>query len=1048
MSQSSQRNLSVWALTHQNLVLYLFMLTLALGVFGYFHLGQSEDPPFTFKVMLVQAQWPGASALEVEEQVTNRIEKVVMESPFVETVRSFSQPGSVNIVVLARDSTPSKNMPDMFYQVRKRVNDIRYTLPQGVLGPFFNDEFGDTFGNIYALTGDGFSMAQLRDAADGIRKELLRVPNIAKVLLLGEQAERVYVELSNEKAANLGLSLQQLQTTLARQNAMVANGEFHTQSDRILVYPSGRFSDMEALRNLPLQIGDKTLKLADVANVQRGYAEPGADHFRYMGTEALGIGVSMQAGGDIIQLGKDLQTAMQRIQNRLPVGMDLHAVNDQPRAVQSSIREFLQVVFEAVVIVLAVSFISLGLRAGAVVALSIPLVLAGTFFCMYLFGIGLHKISLGSLILALGLLVDDAIIAIEMMALKLEEGFDRLKAASFAYETTAFPMLTGTLVTVAGFLPIATAASSTGEYTRSIFQVVAIALVLSWFAAVIIVPWLGYHLLKGGVHERKQTGLFSWPGRVQQAIAAGFGRFFKGLIRLCVRFPLTVILLTVLSFAGAGYAFKFVQQQFFPDATRLELLVDLKLPQSASLAATEREVKAVEAYLQGQLEYIDNFVSYVGTGSPRFYLPLDQQLPNASFAQFVITTRDIPAREALRKELIALLDSAQFAQLRGRVLRLENGPPVGYPVQFRVSGDDLWVLRGLAEKVAEYMRANPHLRNVHLDWNELRKSLVLKVDNEKAIASGITQADINQALAGTLQGSAVGEFRQGDQTIPILVRGSEADRNSLETLLSLNIPTGNGRFIPLGQIARLEQAQEEGIIWHRDRTPTITIRGDIYSSVQAPTVTTEVMSRINADGFADNLPLGYRFEIGGSVEESAKGSSSIQAGMPLFVVVVLSVLMLQLQSFQRVIMVVLTAPFGLIGVASFLLLFDKPFGFVAMLGTIALSGMIMRNSVILVDQIDRNIEQGMVPRTAVVEAAVRRFRPIMLTALAAILAMIPLSRSVFFGPMAVAIMGGLLVATLLTLLFLPAVYTVWFKVVRGRKAFDAPASALEEPAQA
>lgn len=1032
-----KKNLSLWALTHQNLVLYFFVLVLLLGVFGYYKLGQAEDPPFTFKVMLVQVQWPGSSTKEMGEQVVDRLEKVIMESPYIDSVRSFYFPGAANLLVVARDDTAPKNMPDMFYQIRKRINDIAYTLPQGVRGPFFNDDFGETYGNIYALTGDGFTLAQLRDAADPIRKELLRLPSVAKVLLIGEQSERVYIELSNTKAANLGMSLQQLQTTLAQQNALIASGEYHTQQDNILIYPTGRFQDIEDIANTPLKVGNKTVKLSEVADIKRGYIDPPNDTFRYQGQAALGIGVSMRKGGDIIKLGKDLDDAMKRIQNQLPVGIDLHAVNDQPAAVKRSVNEFLHAVFEAVVIVLAVSFLSLGVRAGAVVALSIPLVLAGVFFCMYLFGIGLHKISLGSLILALGLLVDDAIIAIEMMALKLEEGFDRVKAASFAYSTTAFPMLTGTLVTIAGFLPIATAASATGEYTRSIFQVVAIALILSWFAAVIIVPWLGYHILKAAPHghqaETKKQGMFAKLAELKHRFALAFGGFFKRLISLCVRFPLTVILLTILTFVGSVFAFKFVQQQFFPDATRLELLVDLKLPEGSAITATEREVKKVEAYLNTQMDYIDNYVSYVGTGSPRFYLPLDQQLPNSSFAEFVITTKDIPAREALRLKMIELMDSSEFAQLRGRVLRLENGPPVGYPVQFRVTGDDVWVLRDLAEQVAGYMRANPNLRNVHLDWNELRKSLVLKVDEDKAIAAGITQATISQALAGTLQGTAVGEFRHFDQTIPIMIRGSDADRRSIDTLLSLNIPAGNGKFIPLGQIAHLENSQEESLIWHRNRTPTITIRGDIYSKVQAATVTSEVLSRMGK--FEETLPLGYRFEVGGAVEESAKGSSSIQAGMPFFIVVVLTVLMLQLQSFQRVIMVLLTAPFGLIGVASFLLIFNKPFGFVAMLGTIALSGMIMRNSVILVDQIDRNIEHGMIPRDAVIEAAVRRFRPIMLTALAAILAMIPLSRSVFFGPMAVSIMGGLLVATLLTLLFLPAVYTVWFKLTHGRKAF-------------
>lgn len=1033
-------NLSSWALKHQNLVLYFFVLIISLGIWGYTKLGQAEDPPFTFKVMLVQVRWPGASALEIEKEVVNRIEKVVMETPYVSDVRSYSMPTSANIMVIGRDSAESKYMPDMFYQVRKRVQDIKATLPQGVQGPFFNDEFGDTFGNIYSLSGDGFSMAQLRDAADQIRKELLRVPSVAKVLLIGEQAERVYIQLSNAKAANLGITLQQLQTTLAKQNAVVATGEYELSSDRIIVTPTGRFTDVDSIRNLPLQIGTQTLKLRDVAEVTRGYSDPPTELFRYMGKPSLGIGVSMQQGGDIIQLGKNLEATMQRIQNQLPLGMDIHDVNNQPVAVKDSINEFTQSVFEAVVIVLGVSFLSLGLRAGTVVAFSIPLVLAGTFFCMFLFNIGLHKISLGSLILALGLLVDDAIIAVEMMARKLEEGFDRLTAASFAYSTTAFPMLSGTMVTVAGFLPIATANSATGEYTRAIFEVVSIALILSWFAAVIIVPWLGYHLLKITPHsEREHNKKSGLLGKIQSAehkMTDGFSNWFRRLITRCVNYPKTVILITLLVFTSSVFGFKLVQQQFFPDSIRLELLVDLKLPEGASIEATKHNVNRVEQYLNTQTEHIENFVSYVGTGSPRFYLPLDQQLPNPSFAQFVITTKGIPDREALRSKLIALMDSEQFSQLRGRVLRLENGPPVGYPVQFRVSGDDLWQLRNLAEQVATYMRVNPNLRNVHLDWNELRKSIRLKVDANKAIALGITQSDINQALSSTLQGTAVGEFLQGDQAIPIMVRGDTNDRNNIEALASLTIPTTNGKSVPISQIAHLENVQEEGLIWHRNRVPTITVKGDIYSTVQAPTVTNEIMARISQDKFIENLPLGYNFAIGGSVEESAKGGASIAAGMPLFIITVLTILMLQLQSFQRVVMVVLTAPFGLIGVTAFLLLFNKPFGFVAMLGTIALSGMIMRNSVILVDQIDRNIEDGMIPHQAVVDAAVKRFRPIMLTAMAAILAMIPLSKSVFFGPMAVAIMGGLLGATLLTLLFLPALYTLWFKLTRGKKAFE------------
>ena len=1036
-------NLSEWALRHRNFVLYLMVLTLALGVFGYNKLGQSEDPPFTFKVMLVQAYWPGATAQEMESQVTDRIEKTMIETDYVDVVRSFSRPGEANIFVIAKDNAPSSAMDDMFYDIRKRTENMERNLPEGVMGPYYNDEFGETYGNIFALTGDGFSYAQLRDAADNIRKELLRVPDVAKILLIGEQDERVYIQLSNSKLANLGFSVQQLVDVLRAQNAIAAVGAYNTDSDRIYVRPEGVFSDLEDIRNLPVNIGDRTIRLREVAEVKRGYADPAHSTFRYQGTDALGIGVSMRKGGDIIALGKSLDEALVRIGNQLPVGMELHRVNDQPAAVKRSVGEFLQVVFEAVVIVLAVSFLSLGVRAGTVVALSIPLVLAATFFTMHLFGIGLHKISLGSLVLALGLLVDDAIIAIEMMVVKMEEGWDRVKAASFAYTTTAFPMLTGTLVTAAGFLPIATAQSSVGEYTRSIFEVVTIALVISWFAAVIVIPYLGYKLLKEPLTPQPPLPQGE-RGDKKEGGSSAFYRWFRGLIKACVTYPLTVILLTIATFAGSLFLFQFVQQQFFPDATRLELIVDLKLPEGSSLQATQRETARLEDFLKTQDQHIDNFVAYSGNGSPRFYLPLDQQLPAASFTQFVITTKSIPDREALRSKLVDVLDNnPDFSLARGRVIRLENGPPVGYPVQFRVSGDDFWKLRELAEQVASVMRANPHLVNVHLDWNERSKAIRLKLDTAKAISLGVTQSALSQLLQSTLDGAPIGEFREQDQTIPILLRGTESERDKLSRLAGLNVPTATGKTVPLSQLAKIEYVQEEGIIWHRNRTPTMTVRGDIYSKIQAPTVTAQVEAQLG--DIKANLPLGYRLETGGAVEESAKGNESIGAGFPLFIVVVLTLLMIQLQSFQRVIMVVLTAPFGMIGVAAFLLLFDKPFGFVAMLGTIALSGMIMRNSVILVDQIERNIADGQVPREAVIEAAVRRFRPIMLTAMAAILAMIPLSESVFFGPMAIAIMGGLLVATLLTLLFLPAVYTVWFKLAQGKKVFVGEVAQAQNP---
>ncbi|HAN55057.1 MAG TPA: multidrug transporter AcrB [Betaproteobacteria bacterium] len=1030
----SRFNLSEWALAHRNFVLYTMVLLTVLGVMAYGKLGQSEDPPFTFKVMLVQAYWPGATAKEMEQLVADRIEKTLLEAPHIDSVKSFSRPGETQLFVTAQDNTPNRDMPDFFYQVRKRVGDIQRSLPQGVQGPFFNDDFGETFGNVFALTGDGFSMAQLRDTADDLRKELLRVPGVAKVDVIGVQDEKVYVDLSNQKLANLGFSAQDIINALQQWNSMNAAGSFETASDRIYLRPSGRFRNINEIAELPIQVGKRTVLLKDVADIKRGYADPNQPQMRFEGTPAVGIGVSMQKGGDIIALGKHLDADISRIESRLPLGIALHRVNDQPRAVKASIGVFQSSVAEAVLIVLAVSFFSLGLRAGTVVALSIPLVLAATFIFMNLFDVGLHKISLGALILALGLLVDDAIIAVEMMAVKMEQGLDRIKAASFTYSSMAFPMLTGTLVTAAGFLPIATAQSTVGEYTRSLFQVVTIALLLSWLAAVFVIPYLGYKLLPDP-HQAPKPGRFpglqarihafsAWQHRKSEE----FYRRFRVLVTWCVTWRKSVILLTVLAFALAVFAFNFVQKQFFPDATRLELLVDLKLPEGSSITATQREVVKLERWLDQHKRGVDNYAAYVGNGSPRFYLPLDQQLPNASFAEFVITTHDIETRERLRSELIALMDSAEFAAVRGRVLRLENGPPVGFPVQYRISGENFDTLRGIAGQMAAVMRANPNLRNVQLDWDERSKAIVLDVDPARAQALGVTQQALSQLLQTAIQGSAVTTYRERDQLIEVVLRGAPLEREHLSLLANLNVPTTSGKTVPLSQLATLRYGLEDGLIWKRNRIPTITVRADIYNKMQAPVVSAQVEPGMGA--LRARLPLGYRLETGGATEESAKANVSINAGMPIFLVVVFTLLMLQLQSFQRVIMVVLTAPLGLIGVAMALLLFNRPFGFVAMLGTLALSGMIMRNAVILIDQIERNIDAGQAPWDAIIDAAVRRFRPIMLTAMAAILAMIPLSRSVFFGPMATAIMGGLLVATVLTLLFLPALYAAWFRVKR------------------
>jgi multidrug efflux pump len=1014
-------NLSTWALEHRSLVLYLMVALAVIGTLSYGRLGQSEDPPFTFKIMVVRTLWPGATAKEVEQQITDKIERKLQEAPNVDHIRSYSKPGESTVFFFAKDSTPPGQIPDTWYQVRKRVGDMRHTLPAGIQGPFFNDEFGDVFGNIYALTGEGYGYARLRDHADRVRRSLLRVPNVAKVEFFGEQEERIYIEVSNAKLATLGLDLDVVVQALQQQNAVAPGGSFDTASDRIYLRAEGRYETVDQIRDTVVRAGGRSFRIGDIAHVWRGYIDPPVTQMRFMGQEALGIGVVMAKGGDIIQLGKDLDRAAERIRSELPVGLELHKVSDQPAAVERSVNEFVRVLAEAVGVVLLVSFASLGLRTGVVVALSIPLVLAGTFFLMWLFDIGLHKISLGALVLALGLLVDDAIIAVEMMATKMEQGWDRIKAASFAYTSTAMPMLSGTLVTAAGFLPIATAASSTGEYTRSIFQVSVIALLISWFAAVVFIPYLGYKLLpdlarKPG-HNAEHHGehdVYDTP----------FYRRFRKLVDWCVRYRKTVIGLALALFVASAFGFRFVQQQFFPASTRPELLVDLRLPEGSSFAATLAEAQKLEAILARE-EGIDNYVSWIGTGSPRFYLPLDQQLANLNFAQFVILTKGVQEREALRARLIRLFD-ADFTHLRANITRLENGPPVGFPVQFRVSGEDIPTVRRIAGQVAEVMRANPHLSNVQFDWEEKPKVVRLAIDQDKARLLGLSSQELSAFINTSLNGLTATYYREKDKLIEVLIRGPANERVRLSFLQDLAVPNRSGKSVPLSQIARLEYGFEDGVIWRRDRLPTVTVRANIYGDIQAPVVTAQIEPRLAA--VRANLPEGYLLATGGAVEDSAKGQKSVAAGVPLFIFVVLTVLMLQLQSFQRTLMVVLTAPLGLIGVTLFLLVFNVPFGFVAMLGTIALSGMIMRNSVILVDQIQQDLQAGKPAWEAIVDSTVRRFRPIVLTAAAAVLAMIPLTRSTFFGPMAVAIMGGLIVATALTLLFLPALYAAWYRV--------------------
>ncbi|MCS4278440.1 efflux RND transporter permease subunit [Stenotrophomonas rhizophila] len=1042
-------NLSEWALGNRPLVLFAMLAFAIIGAWSYKHLGQSEDPPFTFKVMVVRTNWPGATAEQVSRQVTEPIEKALLNTGQYEFIRSYSRPGESQVIFVARDSLRSKAIPDLWYQVRKRVGDIKPTLPREIVGPFFNDEFGDTFGNIYALTGQGFDYAVMRDYADRIQLELQRVPDVGKIELEGLQDEKVWIELSNTKLATLGVSLQQVQQALADQNAIAATSFFETPTDRVQLRVTGQFKSVEDIRSFPIQAGDRTVHLGDIAEIKRGFADPASPKMRFMGEDAIGIAVAMKDGGDILKLGSTLDAEFERLQKTLPAGMQLRKVSDQPHAVEESVGEFVQVLTEAVVIVLLVSFFSLGLRTGLVVGVTIPLVLAMTFFVMHYFGIGLHKISLGALVLALGLLVDDAIIAVEMMATKMEQGYDRLRAASFAWESTAFPMLTGTLITAAGFLPIATAASSTGEYTRSLFQVVTIALVVSWIAAVLFIPYLGDKMLPdlfnpqspkpdslaGRWHARRLRWADRHPAFARwiapkvhahdhDPYQRPFYVRFRRFLDVCLRHRWWVIAATAALFVFSLLIFRFVPQQFFPDSTRPELMVDIELAEGASLQATQAQATKLEKLLKDR-EGISNYVAYVGTGSPRFYLPLDQQLPATNFSQFVVLTENATAREATRDWLLKDV-IPQFPDVQMRVTRLENGPPVGYPVQMRISGEHIEQVQAIARQVEAKVRANPHVMNVNLDWSEPSKVVRLVIDQDRARALGVSSAQVSQLLGTSLSGMSVSTYREGNRLIEMLLRGPDNERVRLDMLGSLAIPTASGTSVTLSQVARLEYVFEDGIIWHRNRLPTVTVRADIADAKQPLDVVQQILPTL--EGIRAELPSGYLLETGGTVEDSTRGQDSIKAGMPLFLIVVATLLMLQLRSFSRAAMVLVTAPLGIIGATLFLLLFRAPFGFVALLGTIALAGMIMRNSVILIDQIQQDIDAGHDRWHAIIDATVRRFRPIVLTALAAVLAMIPLSRSAFYGSMAISIMGGLIVGTVLTLVFLPALYAAWFRV--------------------
>ncbi|NSX13881.1 efflux RND transporter permease subunit [Cupriavidus taiwanensis] len=1024
----SRFNLSRWALEHQPLTRYLLVVLLLGGLLAFFQLGQDEDPPFTFRVMVVQAFWPGATAEQIAVQVTDKIERQLQEVPYADKIRSFSKPGETTVIFQLKDTSPARETAQVWYTVRKKIGDIQQTLPAGVRGPFFNDEFGDVYGTIYALSADGFNYKELREYADLVRQELLRVPSVAKVSLIGLQDEKVYVEFNQARFAQLGLDINAIADQISQQNNLTGSGVLVTPTDNLQVRLSGQFASVEDLENLVLRgpNGIANIRLGDIAHVYRGYVDPTQQRMRFNGKDVIGLGISMQKGGDIIELGQNLRAAFERLRGQLPVGIEMDQVQDQPEAVQRSVGEFVRVLIEAVVIVLAVSFVSLGLhtrplrldvRPGLVVALTIPLVLAVTFLFMNIFGIGLHKISLGALIVALGLLVDDAIIAVEMMVRKLEEGFSKMEAATFAYTSTAMPMLTGTLITAAGFLPVGLARSTVGEYTFAIFAVTALALVLSWLAAVYFTPYLGYLLLK-----TRAPG----AGEAHEVFDTPFYARFRRLVDWCVTWRKLVIAITLVAFALGIYAFKFVEKQFFPDSSRPELMVELWMPEGTSFAQMEAEAKRFEQRV-GQDRDVASLTTFVGTGAPRFYLPLDQIFPQSNVAQVIVMPASTEVRDALRRRVIQLLDT-EFPYLRGRVKLLPNGPPVAYPVQFRVIGPDAAGVRRLADQVKAEMRANPNTVGVNDNWNENVKMLRLEIDQDKARALGVTTQAIARVTQTVLSGVPVGQYRDGDKLIEILMRTPRNERDAISDLNNMLVPTNTGRVVPLTQVARVALRSEPGVVWRENRDFGVTVQADVVDGIQGPTVTAQINPKL--DPLRAQLPPGYRITVAGAEEESGKAGASIAAQLPLCIFIIFTLLMLQLHSFSRAAMVFLTGPLGLIGAAATLLLLRAPMGFVAQLGITALLGMIIRNSVILVDQIEQDIRAGVPQWTAIVEAAVRRFRPIILTAAAAVLAMIPLSRSMFWGPMAVAIMGGLIIATVLTLLFLPALYAAWFRVKR------------------
>ncbi len=1019
-----QLNLSEWALNHRSLVVYIMLIAVAAGVLSYFRLGRNEDPTFIIKTMVVKATWPGATVEDTLNQITERLERTLEETPHLDFLRSYTTAGVTTIFVNLKGSTSASEVADTWYHVRKSIADIRHTLPAGVQGPFFNDEFGDTFGIIYGFTSDGFTRRELRDYVEDVRARLLGLPDVSKIEILGAQDEQIFIEFSMKELASLGIDRGALIAALQAQNIVRPAGVIQTGNESVSIRVSGAFRSEQDIAGVNFAIGGRMLRLSDIARIRRGYIDPPQPQFRVNGEPAIGLAIAMRDGGDILALGDNIKRAMSKITADLPLGIQPKLVADQAATVESAIADFMTSLWQAVAIILVVSFISLGIRPGLVIALSIPLTLAIVFSVMELAGIDMQRISLGALIIALALLVDDAMTTTDATLNRLAEGDNIVDAATFAFRTYAFAMLAGTLVTIAGFVPVGFAASSAGEYTFSLFAVVSIALIVSWFVAVIFAPLLGVLILTPPKAKPDKD-----DGRIL--------RWYRGLLMGAVRAKWLTILVILALFVASVLAIPLIPNQFFPSSDRPELLVDLTLPQNASIQASETMAERFDAVLKGDAD-VERWSTYVGRGAIRFYLPLDVQLPNDFFTQAVIVAKDVHARKRLKAKLEKVLAN-EFPSVVARVSPLELGPPVGWPVQYRVSGPELGQVREIAVKLAQVVATDADAKNVNFDWIEPAREVRIQIDQNEARLLGLSSEALAGVLNTVISGISISQVRDDIYLVDVVVRSTDDERASLATLRQLPIPLPNGRTVPLSQFASFEYAQAAPVVWRRDRVPTLTVQADVRSGVSPETVVRSLAPAVEA--LAKKLPASYAIDVGGTVEESKQSQASVIAVVPLMLLIMITVLMFQLQSFGRLFVVLSVAPLGFIGVVGALLLSGRPLGFVAILGILALLGMITKNAVILIGQIEAERAQRKPVLQAAIDASSARFRPIVLTAISTVLGMIPIAPTVFWGPMAFAIMGGLLVATVLTLIFLPTLYVACFGNGDKSRAEPSPAQA-------